>query len=151
MAKEYLNPNGYREHNFLEIPEGNHRVQIYNITKKKVRNEMIRFEITYRVSGYHGKLWHVLWYVPDNMYQTEKQFSSFFDSFQIPDCDQNINCYRKWVGRRGAVRVVHDGEFNGEIYKYSYAAKVTLFLSGALRDSLPTWREAPINPYESAF
>ena len=148
MEKEYLNPNGYREHNFIEIPAGNHRVQIYNITRRKCQHGMSRFEITYKVSGYHGKLWQNLWYVPDDMTRTEKVFFSFFNSFQIPDSDHSLDCYKKWIGKQGAVKVVHEGAVNGGKYKYSYAARVTLYLYGSQRDSLPPWREAPMNPYE---
>ena len=146
MAYCKINPNAYKEHNFIEIPEGDHRVQISKVTSKKYSNGKRCFEITYKVSGYHGKLWHYLWYIPEDFTRCEKRFFSFFNSFQIEDHD--MDNYKNWVGKTGAVRVTHEDNSADLHQDYEYLGKVIFCLYGKQRDVLPPWHEAPENPWE---
>ena len=139
-------PNCYNEHNFIEIPEGCHRVQIRNVRVEKFNSGKKCYELTLKVSGYHGLLWFYLWEDPENSYNNAEKISQFFDSFQIEDHD--FAKYKNWVGKAGAVYVSHyDGmkyDLQGPWYKYE--AKVTSCLVGIQRDALPPWCEAPAEP-----
>ena len=67
-------PNTYNRTNFIEIPEGDHRVQITRVSVERFREQKKCFEITMKVSGYHGKVWYYLWYNPENIEWGEKKF-----------------------------------------------------------------------------
>lgn len=132
-------PNTYNEFNFIEIPEGDHRVQIHNVVVERFSNHKKCFEITLKVSGYHGKLWYYLWHNPENFDTSTKRFFSFFNSFNIQDHD--LDNYKNWIGKSGAVRVVTDDEVTDSSCDYKYAIRVSLCLNGPQRDKLPPWRE----------
>ena len=132
------NPNTYTQNNFIEIPEGNHRVKIFNVKVERFRFEKKCFEITLKVSGHHGKLWYYIWYNPDYKERTNRDFAMFFESFQIQDFD--IKHYKDWIGKSGAVYVNH--VVNRLTYD-NYTATVVCCLTGEKRDKLPPWKEAP--------
>ena len=139
-------PNAHTVHNFIEIPDGDRRVIINNVSVERFSKGKKCFEITLRVSGYHGKLWYYLWYNPERIDQSLKNLSCFFDSFQIEDHD--LKNYKKWIGNSGAVKVVSEVEPEKSIYNYKYSTKVSYCLTGEARDRLPEWREAPDEIYE---
>ena len=89
MGHKSINPNTYTQYNFIEIPEGNHRVQICNVRIKTTNNKKC-FEITLKVSGHHGKLWYFLWYNPEEPEKTNRNFALFFESFEIYDYDADV-------------------------------------------------------------
>ena len=134
-------PNRYNEYGFIEIPVGDHRVQICNVKKESFKNEKKCFEITLKVSGYHGKLWYYLWYNPEKRQKTNWDFSLFFESFQIND--YNIENYKDWIGKTGAVRVVSDDEITDDSFEYKCAVRVAHSLGNAHIEKLPPWKEAP--------
>lgn len=127
-------PNVYKEHDFIEIPEGEHRVKICNVSVEKFKNEKKCYEITFKVSGHHGKLWYYLWYNPEYMESSSKRFFSFFNSFHIENHD--LSQYKSWIGKSGAVKVVHNQLSDG------YEAVVSYCLNDVKKDKLPPWSEA---------
>ena len=141
-------PNRYMEHSFIEIPEGSHRVRIVNVRIERFNKGKTCYNITLKVSGYHGLLWYHLWYDPENKFKNSEKFKQFFASFQIEDTE--LAKYKDWVGKAGAVYVSHYDHEQGkcELYAYEYEAKVTCCLSGRQRDRLPPWKEAYTGPYE---
>lgn len=133
-------PNRYNVYGFIEIPAGDHRVQISKVYKEKFQTGTLCYEITLKVSGYHGKLWYYLWDNPDYPERKVRDFSAFADSFQIPE--QELENHKYWVGKNGAVRVVHNGKTEDDICSCQYESRVVCCLSGKQRDCLPVWREA---------
>ena len=130
-------PNCYTQTGFIDIPEGDHRVRIDRVTVEKTRNGSKCFEISLSVSGYHGKLWHHIWYNPERLAECERNFYPFFYSFGIKDYD--LSNYTKWKGATGAVRVGYESHT-----WYKVEAKYIQFLYGARRDKLPPWEDAPL-------
>lgn len=133
-------PNTYNRINFIEIPEGDHRVQITRVSVERFREQKKCFEITMKVSGYHGKVWYYLWYNPENIEWGEKKFFAFFQSFQIEN--HNLDDYKDWVGKRGAIRVRHWKKDPEATFDYKYEVHVVGCLYGDERDNLPPWTEA---------
>lgn len=133
-------PNRYNYHNFIEIPAGDHRVQISKVAKEKFRTGTMCYEITLKVSGHHGKLWFYLWDNPMYPDRKSRDFSAFANSFQIGG--EDLENTKSWVGRFGAVRVAHNGKTEDEICSCEYEARVVCCLGGEQRDSLPPWRDA---------
>ena len=128
-------PNIYTQTGFIDIPEGDHRVKIDRVTMEKTRSGRRCFEIALSVSGFHGKLWHHLWYDPNQIAEFERTFRPFFCSFGIQDYD--LSNYAKWKGGTGAVRVGYGW------YGYDVEAKYIQFLYGEQKDRLPPWHDAP--------
>ena len=141
-------PNLHKEHNFIEIPEGSHRVQITNVDRQVFSKSKKRcYEITLKVSGQHGLLWYYLWYDPNDMLRTDKKFSEFYDSFQIKN--RSTRSYKKWIGSMGAVYVNHDYEKRDNCeYEYEYAVKVGFCLKPKQQVALPPWRDASVEQEE---
>lgn len=134
-------PNRYNVYGFIEIPAGDHRVQISKVRKETSnKTGTICYEITLKVSGSHGKLWYYLWDNPEYPKWKVRDFSAFANSFQIPE--QELENHKYWVGKSGAVRVVHNGKTEDDVCSCQYEAKVVCCLSGKERDCLPAWREA---------
>jgi len=141
-------PNIYKEHNFIEIPEGSHRVLITNVEVERFPTSKKRcYEITLKVSGQHGRLWFYLWYDPNDMTKTEKVFSSFYNSFHIQS--QSTRSYRKWIGKMGAVYVEHNYGPSQRLQEGEYEAKVSCCLDVRLQAKLPPWRDAPVEKEET--
>lgn len=133
-------PNRYNVYGFIEIPAGDHRVQIHKVSKEKFQTGTLCYEITLKVSGHHGKLWYYLWDNPEYPKWKDRDFSAFANSFQIPE--QELENHKYWFGKSGAVRVVHNGKTEDDVCSCQYEAKVVCCLSGKERDCLPAWREA---------
>ena len=137
MALWKNRPNTYKHSGFIDIPEGDHRVRICRVEVERFSRKRKCFEITLEVSGYHGKLWHHLWYDPEQIVECGKYLYPFFDSFDIADHD--ISHYKKWVGATGAINVGYDRRGCELEAKYIYC------LYGNRKDILPPWREASPN------
>ena len=129
------NPNCFKHQNFIEIPEGYHRVKIYNVDVEEFNEGKMCFEITLDVSGCHGKLYYYLWFDPAKQPQCAKKFMSFFRSFNIRD--YKLRNYKDWKGKCGGVRVRH------KIDEYTKEVQVLYCLNGVARKMLPPWRDAP--------
>ena len=128
-------PNTYIKWNFIEIPEGDHRVQICNVVVERFSKGKKCFEITLKVSGHHGKIWHHIWYDPEKTVECGKSFYPFFYSFEIDDHD--LKHYKKWIGKYGAIRVKHIE------YSEGYEARIVSCLYGEQKDKLTPWSEGP--------
>lgn len=136
MAWWKNHPNTYKHSGFVDIPEGNHRVRICGVDVERLSKGRRCFEITLEVSGYHGKLWHHIWYDPQKIAECEKWFYPFFFSFGIEDHD--LSHYKKWVGNYGAVNIRY--EYRG----CEFEAYIRC-LYGKQIAKLPPWRCAPDN------
>ena len=135
MALWKNRPNTYRYSGFIDIPEGDHRVRICRVDVERFSRKRKCFELTLEVSGYHGKLWHHIWYDPEKIVECEKVFYPFFKSFEIDAHD--VLHYKKWVGATGAVNVRY--EHRG----CEFEAKYLRCLYGKQKDKLPPWIPAP--------
>lgn len=134
MALWRNHPNTYRYSGFIDIPEGNHRVRICKVEVERFAKKRKCFEITLEVSGYHGKLWHHIWYDPEKIEECGRSFYPFFYSFGIDDHD--LSHYKNWVGASGAINVRY--EYRGD----EFEAKYIRCIYGKQRDKLPPWRDA---------
>ena len=124
-----FNPHDYEEKDFAPVPAGEHRVRISDVVFKTFKSGNDGYEITLEVSGYNSKLWHYLTLKKDDPKKTNQNIGSFFDSFGITDWD--LNHYRNWIGKVGAVRVKHE-DYNG-----TTSAKVAYCISWAKQEKLP--------------
>lgn len=129
----WAKPNRFTYENFIEIPEGDHRVQISNVGVEEFNEGKKCFEIAFKVSGHHGKLWFYLWFDPNDKVKNAKKFKSFFNSFGIRD--YNLTHYNDWIGKFGAVRVRHDqADCTCE-----REARVIFCIAGMRQMYLPPW------------
>ena len=119
---------------FIDIPEGDHRVEIYDTKEKKFKIKKY-IELTLKVSGYHGKLWHYIWYNKEDPMDNMMQRNEFFSSFEINENDRDN--HKKWKGKRGAVRVYYKWEEDG-----TYLICVARCLKGIEKDNLPVWNDS---------
>lgn len=147
-------PNTYKKYGFIEIPEGNHRVQICKASVKKYKYDKRCYELALKISGHHTKLWYHLWYNPLEPDRTNRRFYDFFNSFEIDDFE--LANYKSWVGKQGAIKVIHDYIDIPKVYDesdddldplYWYEIKIVRCLYGPERDNLPAWSDGP----EDAF
>lgn len=127
-------PNTYKYPNLINIPKGCHRVRVCKVEVERFQNKKKCFKLTLDVSGYHGKLWHYLWYDPKKIERCKKEFGLFFCSCGIEDW--NIDNYKNWVGVYGAV------SFYYECREHEFEAKGLTFLCGKQKNKLPLWKEA---------
>ena len=134
MALWKNQPNMCKYQGFIDIPEGAHRVRICKVEVERFSKKRKCFEVTLEVSGYHGKLWHHMWYDPQKIVECGKSFYPFFYSFGIENHD--LSHYKKWVGASGAVQVKYD--YQGD----KFEAKYIRCLYGKQKDKLLPWKEA---------
>ena len=132
MANWTFNSNDYTAREFALIPEGDHRVRITKVVEKVFGTGNEGFEITLDVNGHNSKLWYYLVLNPTDRQRTNQILGMFFDSFAITD--YNISNYDSWIGKDGAVRVVHN------VYNGTKGAKVAFCLSRKQQDKLPKWQ-----------
>ena len=137
MISGKISPNMYTRPGFIDIPEGDHRAKICRVKSGKWESECRWYELTFQVSGYHGRFWHRMYYNPKTKYRggDDKKLFLFFLSFGIEDRDPDN--YKNWVGASGAIRIKHTSFEDG------FEAQYVQFLCGAQRDKLPSWEEAP--------
>lgn len=136
MQYHYYSPNDYAYDVGAKISAGDHRVKIHRVVKKSYPGSFKKgFELTLRVSGFHGKLWLYLIIDPNDERKTAKRFDSFFRSFDIQDKD--LNHYKGWEGKSGAVRVIHNQDLESDI-----VSARAFCIYGKEKDKLPPWRDA---------
>ncbi len=145
MGVWHSKPNIYTMSNFIEIPEGNHRVKICNVKVEHFRDDKHCFEITFKVSGYHGKLWYYLWSNPEFGESSTRKIISFFESFGIKGDEQKD--YKSWVGKVGAVNVVHEFGPTDRLEKGQYEIWVHRCLNQFEQTRLPAWKEDYYEPH----
>ena len=143
MAFWLNKPNTYKYRGFIDIPEGRHRVRICKVEVEELKYNRKCFKITMEVSGYHGKLWHHLWYDPSMKSDLTKRVYPFLNSFEIDDPD--LSHYENWIGADGAV-----------IVRYKYReraadANYLQFLSGEQKNMLPPWKDVTLDTRVAMF
>lgn len=118
---------------FKPIPEGEHRIRIKAAEKAVAKTGKDMLSLTFEVSGYNGKLFHNIVFLPDRPEITNRNLTQFFDSFKdIPEGDFDTS---HWVGKVGACRVKHE-EYNG-----STKAAIQWFIHKDKQGNLPAWKE----------
>lgn len=127
------NPAEYTEQDFSIIPQGDHRVRIFDVVEKTFSSGREGFEVTLEVSGYNSKLWHYLIIDAADPQKTNQRLGGFFDCFGITN--YNLAAFNTWKGKIGAVRVKHE-EYNG-----AQTAKVAFCLNRKKQDTLAPWKE----------
>ena len=120
------------ESTFEEIPVGEHRVRIADAEKAISKNGNDMLVLTLDVSGYKSRLWHYVVFMPDHPEITNRNLTSIFDSFDIPDGDFNL---ANWKGKVGACMTKQD----------DFGTKVRYFLSRKKQETLPPWKEPSEN------
>ena len=116
------------ESTFEEIPVGEHRVRIANAEKAISKKENDMLVLTLDVSGYRSRLWYYVVFMPDHPEITNRNLTSIFDSFDIPDGDFNL---ANWKGKVGACMTKQD----------EFGTKVRYFISRKKQENLPPWQE----------
>lgn len=145
----------YNENSYVVIPEGIHRARISKAEEVKFSTGKEGIAITFDISGYSGKVFYNLVFMPENRQQTNQKLGAIFNSFDIPAGNMNIST---WVGKVGAICVKHE-EYQGE-----KQARLHYCVNRNKQDNLPTWKEplsgnstpapaapvsAPFNPFEA--
>ncbi len=131
MNNWIFNPDDYKAKDFSLIPEGDHRVRINNVIEKTFRSGNQGFEITLDVYGHDSKVWYFLVLDFNDTKKTNQRIGAFFNSFGITD--NNLANYQNWIGKTGAVRVVHG------LYEGNTTSKVAFCLSINQQSKLPNW------------
>lgn len=116
------------ENTYDEIPVGEHRVRIADAEKAISKNGNDMLVITLDVSGYRSRLWHYVVFMPDHPEITNRNLTSIFDSFGIPDGDFNL---ANWKGKVGGCMTKED----------EYGTKIRYFLSKKKQETLPPWKD----------
>lgn len=116
------------ESTFEEIPVGEHRVRIADAEKAISKNGNDMLVLTLDVSGYRSRLWYYVVFLVEHPEITNRNLTSIFDSFGIPEGDFNLN---NWKGKIGACMTKQD----------EYGTKVRYFISKEKQDALPAWKE----------
>lgn len=118
---------------FKPIPEGDHRIRIAKAEKKQSQTGKDMLSLEFEVSGYKGKIFHNIVFLPDRPEITNRNLTQFFDSFKdIGDGNFNLSSY---VGKVGAAKVKHE-EYNGNTN-----AKIQWFIHKDKQGNLPPWKE----------
>ena len=133
MLNWKFNEENYNNENYSLINQGNHRVRITDVKETMAQNGTEGLEITLEVNGYESRLKHFIWYNRDRASMTDRKLGELFESFDITG-DARNSC-EAWVGKMGAVHVVHD-EYRGHMI-----AKVKFCLKRDAQMKLPTWRD----------
>lgn len=118
---------------FKPIPVGMHRIRVASAEKAVSKTGKDMLTLKFDVSGYSGKLFHYIVFLPDRPEITNRNLTQFFDAFpSIKDGDFDTS---HWVGQVGACEVKHE-EYNGEP-----SAKVKFFVKPDKATNLPAWVE----------
>lgn len=131
MIKWQYNNKQYKADGQGLINPGNHRVEVISARETWSKNGNEGIEIIYNVNGYSKKLKHYIWYDRNCTERTNQRLGEFFNSFDVQENEWN-NCLL-WVGKRGAVNVVHDE------YKGHTIAKVAFCIKREFQDKLAAW------------
>ena len=125
------NAEDYSESSYVVIPEGIHRARISNAEEKTYSTGREGVAITFDISGYSGKVFYNLVFMPENPQQTNQKLGSLFNSFGIPN-DMNP---QTWVGKVGAICIKHE-DYQGEKQpRFHYCVNKNK------QDNLPAWKE----------
>jgi hypothetical protein len=129
MANWTFDPSQYEERRFELIPVGDYRARVKDVTEKTFRSGNAGYEITMEINGYNSQVWFYLVLDKNDPKKTTQRIGDFFNSFGI--ADHSMGSGKQWIGKVGAVRVVHE-EYNGNTQ-----AKVAYVLNRKNQDKLP--------------
>ena len=139
-------PNVFKVLGFLEIPMGYQRVKIAGVNVERCTKTKKRcYEISLKVSGYPGKIWHHIWWSPNEEDRSDLDFLAFFKAFQIED--HNLRNYKKWIGKEGGVYVWHEHGPSRRLKQDEYEMMVRCYLPIEKLEQLPPWSNRPIGDY----
>ncbi len=133
MINWKFNEQNYNQESYSLINQGNHRVRIEDVKETMAQNGTEGLEITLEVNGHENRLKHFIWYNRERASMTDRKLGELFESFNITGDERN-SC-EAWVGKTGAVHVVHD-EYRGHMI-----AKVKFCLKRDVQVKLPVWRD----------
>ena len=133
MINWNYNADDYTATNTKLLDEGEYRVRIINATETVAKNGTEGIEILFQVKGYSNKLRYYIWYNREHAARTNQLLGELFDSFEILPKEQKA-C-ENWIGKRGAVYVIHD------VYKGRKIAKAAFCLSREQQAKLPAWED----------
>ena len=140
-------PNVFKVHNFIEIPIGQHRVKITDVSVERFTKTKKRcYEISLKVSGQPGILWHHIWFSPDDVERTDAEFLAFFKAFQIEN--HSLRSYKKWIGKTGGIYVLHQHGPTKYLKADEYEAVVHCYLDVEELEKLPPWSDTTIEVEE---
>jgi hypothetical protein len=134
-----MNWNFKREKNLYPIvSEGKHRCRIIEaeMAESKRGNDML--VLTLEFDGNEPTLRHYIVFMTDHPEITNRQLTSFFDSFGIDDGNFDILDY---IGKVGACMIRHK-----EDETYGTQARVSYFIAKDKQDDLPPWSKTEL-PY----
>lgn len=103
-------PNDYHANHSDILAEGDYKVSINSAITTVARNGTEGLEITFDVNGHNKNLKYYIWLNTNNVQRTNQNLGQFFSSFDIGPSEQN-SC-EPWVGKQGAVHVIHS-EYKG--------------------------------------
>lgn len=139
-------PNVFKVQGFLEIPMGDHRVKITGVNVERFTKTKKRcYEISLKVSGYPGKIWHHIWWSPNVEDRSDLDFLAFFKAFQIED--HNLRSYKKWIGKEGGVYVWHEHGPSKRLKQDEYEMMVRCYLPIEKLEQLPPWSDELTGDY----
>ena len=112
----------FEETKFINLPDGDYRIKINSIEKKisQAGNDM--WEIKFAPSGINGKLiYYYLVFNPDHRDITNKNLTSFYNSFNIPYEKNKLNeNLQSFVGKIGAANIYTPKDDNYGFEKIKY-------------------------------
>ena len=122
--------NYQRMEQFDEIPVGTYRVRIADAEKGVSQSGRDMLKMTLDVSGYRSQIRHYVVFLDDRPEVTNRNLTSIFDCFSIPEGDFNL---KNWVGKSGVAATKQD----------DFGAKINYFVSASRADrmNLPPWEE----------
>lgn len=141
MAQWIFDANDVEEKEFAVIPEGNHRIRVFDVEEKTSSTGKQMYEITLEVSGYAGKVWDYL--VFDNTddsarKRTNNKINSIATTFGV--APQNVvSNPNSIIGKVGGCRIKHT-KYNGDT-----RANVSYYLNAEKTAALPAWKNASGN------
>ena len=139
MLNWNYNHQDYLNGGFEPIPPGPHRVRIDNAEEAVSKSGKDMIKLTLDVSGYSGKVFYYMVFVPEYPEQTNKRLGDIYESFGIPQGDLEPLL---WIGKVGAAML------STEVYEGKEWSKVDYFLTKQEQEKLPPWQE--LNPRTAA-
>lgn len=118
-----------KENEFKKVPAGKHRLRIASAERKTSAKGNDMVELVLDISGYSGKVWFYLVFLPDYPDITNRNLTAIYDSFGIEKGNMNFD---SWIGKVGAGQLKYD---ENEYLKIHY------FIKKEGQAGLPSWVE----------
>ena len=126
----------YLDGGFKPIKPGKYRVRIENAEEARSKSGKDMIKMTLDVSGYPGKVFYYMVFMPEYKETTNKRLGDIYMSFDI---EQGRLEPVYWIGKVGAAQIsneVRDGKTNN---------KVDFFIPKDKQGDLPPWQEVGKN------